>query len=82
MDSDEPGEPADHHTASSIRVTCECGGSLGLVTLPYDHGADEEFQAVCAGCGTRYHWRVAALFARAGPGKNVLVVLPRSCPHG
>lgn len=76
------GETGEHRVASSIRVTCECGGSLGFVTLPYDHGADEEFQAVCAGCGTRYHWRVAALFALAEPGPNMPVVLPRSRPHG
>jgi hypothetical protein len=79
MDDDQP---AEHAATTSIRVDCECGGSLGSVSLPYDGGADESFQAVCAGCGTRYHWRVASLFARAEPGQNVLVVLPRSRPHG
>ena len=75
-------EAAAHAVNTSIRVQCECGGSLGSLSLPYDAGAEEGFQAVCAGCGTRYHWSVAALFARAEPGQNVLVILPRSRPHG
>jgi len=79
MDHDESADPG---VPRSIRVRCECGGSLGSVTLPYDHGAHEEFEALCAGCGTRYHWRVAALFARAEPGQNMPVILPRSRPHG
>jgi anti-sigma B factor antagonist len=66
---------------SAVRVMCECGGQLGLLSVPYE-GGDYALQAVCPGCGTRYRRVISELTARAEPGRTVVVRLPRTRPRG
>ena len=66
---------------SAVRVMCECGGPLGLLSVPYE-GGDYALQAVCPGCGTRYRRVISELVARAEPGRTVVVRLPRTRPRG
>jgi anti-anti-sigma factor len=66
---------------SAVRVMCECGGPLGLLSVPYE-GGDYALQAVCPGCGTRYRRVISELIARAEPGRTVVIRLPRTRPRG
>jgi hypothetical protein len=65
--------------ATALRIRCECGGELGVLTLP-----DEETAclAVYPGRGTHYRRQMSDLMRRAVPGDVATVVLPRSRPRG